>query len=475
MRKIFLPAMLLALCEAFAVSPSGTLPVVYINTAGQAPVDSKETYRSATWWLDPCGAEGIEAIGSPEHPDTLQIRGRGNYTWSGFEKKPYRLKLQAKRPLLGMKSSRHFGLLAHADDDLGFMRNTMGFELSRRIGLPYTPAQEPVEVVLNGDYKGLYFLTELIRVDKDRVNITEQPDNISDPELITGGWLVEIDNYEDESQISITEGNGARLRVTYKTPEVLSPAQREWLVDRFKTMDAAIYASDKNDATWTDYIDIDRLARFYVVQEIVDNAESFHGSCYMHRDLGESEKWMFGPVWDFGNSFHRSQDKFIHTDAPFGNTWIGEIYKFPIFREAVKRVWDEFQIHHLAGLKDMADAFASRIARGAEADAARWPSYGNRDEEGRKESYMRKLMRKVDWLGRQWGVAGVGGVEEEPGPEVSADGIVRCAGDVKAWSADGIPVPLERISPEEVQILGSGGFCIVRAAGRTVKVWLSGK
>ncbi len=472
MKKILLLAMIFSLCKAFAISPSGTLPVMHINTAGSAPVNSKETYLTATWWLDPCGTEGVEAIGSAENPETLQIRGRGNYTWTGFEKKPYRLKLESKHPLLGMKKSKHYALLAQADDNLGFMRNTMGFELSRRLGLPYTPAQEPVELILNGDYKGLYFLTELIRVDKDRVDITEQPDNISDPELITGGWLVEIDNYDDPAQITITEGNGAKLRVTYKTPEVLSDAQRDWLINQFETMDDAIYASDKSNARWADYIDIDRLARFYVVQEIVDNAESFHGSCYMHRDLGDDKKWMFGPVWDFGNSFHRGQDRFIHVDSPFGNTWIEEIYKFPQFRDAVKVVWDEFQIHHLAKLQGVADAFSARISQAAVTDANRWPDYGNRDQKSRMESYMRKLMRKVAWLGEQWGVVGVDTAEEDFCPLSISGNVVRCCGEVRVWTIDGVPVATERLSDTEVRISDSRGFFIVKGGNKIQKVMI---
>ena len=57
----------------------------------------------------------------------LQIRGRGNYTWDWFEKKPYRIKLDKKAPLLGFNKSKHFVLLAHADDNLGFLRETDGF------------------------------------------------------------------------------------------------------------------------------------------------------------------------------------------------------------------------------------------------------------------------------------------------------------------------------------------------------------
>lgn len=60
-----------------------------------------------------------------------------------------------------------------------------------------------MEVVLNGEYIGLYFLTETIRIDKDRVDIYEQNDGETDPDLIKGGWLVEVDNYIDDCQITI--------------------------------------------------------------------------------------------------------------------------------------------------------------------------------------------------------------------------------------------------------------------------------
>ena len=198
-----------------------------INTENSTPITSKEYYLNGTYYLDNLGIEGYKSIGSANEPLTLKIKGRGNYTFTGFDKKPYRLKLDAKAALLGMKRSKQFALLAHADANRGFLRNTRGFELSRRGGLDFTPEQRPVEVVLNGEYIGLYFLTETIRVDSDRVKITEQADNISDPEEITGGWLVEIDNYWDADQITINEGNGELIRLTYKSPEVLSDAQSD--------------------------------------------------------------------------------------------------------------------------------------------------------------------------------------------------------------------------------------------------------
>lgn len=382
---------------------SGTLPVLHINTEGRIAITSKDNYVSATYYLDALGLDGYESIGSKDNPLPMQIRGRGNYTWTSFNKKPYRIKLESKASLLGMNKSKHFALLAHADDNLGFLRNTIGFKLSELLGLDYTPVQKPVEVIINDDYIGLYFLTETIRVANDRVDITEQADNITDPTSITGGWIVEIDNYDEPEQIKITEGNGDVIRVTYKSPEILSQAQRSYLTDQFNAIDDAIYASDKNSSIWQNLLDIDQLVRFYIVQECMDNAESFHGSCYIHKDIGNVSKWKFGPVWDFGNSYHRNNGQYIYENPPFGQNWIGEIAKFPAFQAYVAETWKSFYPSKYDEIISTIDNFATEIGVAAAYDARRWPSYGNADMNSRKNSFIDKFRNRTDWLAQQWG------------------------------------------------------------------------
>ena len=70
---------------------SGTLPVLYINTEGGVAITSKEEYVQGTYYIDALGLEGYSNLGSKESPLALQIKGRGNYTWTGFDKKPYHL------------------------------------------------------------------------------------------------------------------------------------------------------------------------------------------------------------------------------------------------------------------------------------------------------------------------------------------------------------------------------------------------
>ena len=265
MKQLFTLSILFCLLgTTYAVNPSGTLPVLYITTENKTPVTSKDYYLNATYYLDAKGIAGYENIGSASAPLNMEIKGRGNYSWTGFNKKPYRIKLADKQPLLGMIKSKHFTLLAHADDakdKKGYMRNAAGFELSKMLGIAWTPDAKPLELVMNGDYIGLYFLTEHIRVDKDRVNIVEQEDEETDAQKITGGWLVEIDNYDSDPHITIKEGGKTTMWVTYKTPEVLSSQQEAYLTQQIKMLDNLIYGDKNSDELWQ-HLDMDALARF---------------------------------------------------------------------------------------------------------------------------------------------------------------------------------------------------------------------
>lgn len=394
--------------NVLAFSYSGTLPVMFIQTEDNKPIQTKIEYINATYYIDPMGIEGIDPIGSVLNPLPLQIRGRGNFTWGYFDKKPYRIKLEKKQALLGMKKSKHFALLAHADNDYSFFRNTVAFELSKRLDMPYTPAQQPLEVVLNGDYIGLYFLTETIRVDADRVNITEQLDGETNEDLISGGWLVEIDNNKDANQIELTvDGTDLEwLWITYHSPEILSDEQKDYLYHQFESIKQAIYVKNKQSTKWEELIDITSLAKYYIIHEIVDQLEGFLGSCYLYKNIKET-KWKFGPVWDFGNAFNKyhSKDKFIYQDSPFPASIINEIVKFPNFQKEVCLLWNKYYPEKLLGLNDFIREFTQLINSAAVCDAQRWPEYGDADVSSSSDEVISSLNSKMSWLDKQFSSA----------------------------------------------------------------------
>lgn len=436
---------------SYAVSPSGSLPVMYVNTDNSTPITSKVDYLSGSYWLDAMGVDGVSSIGSADAPLRLQIKGRGNYTWAGFDKKPYRLKLDKKAALLGMKKSKHFALLAHADDSWGFMRNATGFQLSRMAGMSWTPSDQPVEVVLNGDYIGLYFLTETIRVDADRVNIQDYDTEFEDfasanpgmqlpwqDEYLTGGWLVEVDNYDDENQVRITsidpynnEPEGV-MRITYDTPaDHITEAHREWLRSEFEALDRMIVDGNRDNCEWADKIDITDLARFFVINQIVLNTESFHGSCKLWRQRGLDSKWHYGPVWDFGSAFTAPDCRQMLFDASlYSSHWLKCMYEYPAFRKEVERVYAQIRSSDFDALYTYMDAYASNIASAARADRERWQwqNYGNEDVLGRCNDAANYIKSSVAYLDKTWHYNS-GNDTPDPDLEAPCDMYLRC-GDI---------------------------------------------
>ena len=384
---------------------SNTLPVMYVTTDSLKPIVSKEQYLKGSYYLDPNGIEGIDSIGSVDNQLPLEIRGRGNASWR-LDKKPYRIKLDKKTSFMGMPKSKHFALMAHYTDWRGYLKEESGYEVSRRMKLAFTPEQHPIELVINGDYKGIYFLTQNIRVDKDRVNITEQEDNDTVPENITGGWLIEKDNYYDSPQFMIPHGR--LFRITIHSPEVLSDQQMNYIKNFVFTADSLLFVKDKKSREWEKYIDIDALARFYIVQEVVQNTEAFSGSLFMHKERGDSTKLIFGPVWDFGSiTGHPSanyKNLWIYEDVPnyVSNEWIEEMLKFPHFQQVIREVWTKEYEDLSNGLGPYLQAWANNNIQAGFADHNRWPDSSGHDIRNQSAKYVGIINYRLWWLNEMW-------------------------------------------------------------------------
>lgn len=432
---------------------SNTLPVLYINIYqtnedGSFKLDNQgnkiydnyqlqveeidKVYRPGEYWLDMNGCTIVpgENVGSAEAPLPLEMKGRGNWTRKGFAKKPFKLKLGAKQVLLGMgQKSKHWAILAHADDNCGYLRNFTGFNLGKRIGLPWTPSQQPVEVVINGNYRGLYFLTESIRVGDGRVPVEELADNETQPDLISGGYLVELDNYDETNQIQFSEQTCVSdqlldvLRVTFDTPEEYSTIQKRFVSEQFEAMNNLVGKANtsEGDALWS-YLDLDDAARYYLVEEICSHTESYHGSTYLFRDRGEGQKWHFSPLWDMGNAFNGSTDAFFYDCDLFGNTWIPSLRQNEKFNAKVRETWKWFMSSCYQGLMNDIDEYVSIISEAAKADKARWdgqptpangqPVVDNSDMNAKKQVVVNHLNSKINWLKNQFG--DYAGVYAEP-------------------------------------------------------------
>ncbi len=340
------------------------------------------------------GIDGVEPVGSESDPVAMQIRGRGHSSWKGI-KKPYKLKFAEKTSLLDMPKNKHWALIKPVEG------NIAGLYLGNLLDMAWTPSFRPVEVVLNNDYIGLYLLMETIRIGKNRINIYEQADNETDPDLITGGWVVEVDNYWESASVTFRENDDWNITVKPHSPENLSAIQRNWLTNELTDMNAAIYSTDKQSAEWESYLDVESMARYFIIQEVMDNPDGFHGSFYLHKDLGDDAKWVAGPVWDMVCYYREKEDYTFRMKAHYNITshWIGELIQYGSFCAAVDRTWKELYPDKINTVFDHIDNTIGPLTDAWTNDCVRWGDdlalYGPEYRINRLKTYLRS---NIEWF-----------------------------------------------------------------------------
>ena len=172
-------------------------------------------------------------------------------------------------------------------------------------------------------------------------------------------------------------------------------------------MNSGIYATNKNSTAWESFINMDTLAWYFIVQEIMDHTEAFHGSTYLYNLRGDANIWSFGPVWDFANAYRRTEQQFIYINSPFQQAWIAEIAKFPRFQAKVRALWKTFYATQYPTLSSYIDSFVTSMSAAISSDYQRWPSYGTANANTAKSNFKALLDARVQWLEQQWNPAGM--------------------------------------------------------------------
>lgn len=161
------------------------LPVIVIDTPDNRAIDSK------TERVEGCIVRLVEAPGKIDSLGVAGIRGRGQSSWEQ-PKKPYNIKFESKTPILGMPKSKHWILLANAFYDRTQLHNATAFEMARMTDYPWVPDGRFVELILNGEHKGLYYICEKIREEKGKIELGEG-------DCLLESYIVLKDGYKESS------------------------------------------------------------------------------------------------------------------------------------------------------------------------------------------------------------------------------------------------------------------------------------
>ena len=272
------------------------LPTVVVNIADGEEVIEKEKNLISNVYIISEGGTNLLATGGTE------IRGRGNASWD-FPKKPYRLKFDEKQSPLGAPASAKKWTLLSNYGDKTLMRNMLAFEVSRRVGLGYTPFCHPVDLIINGEYRGCYQLCDQVEAAKGRVDAKD-------------GYLVEIDAYAYSEDVWFSSNRGTPVTIKHPDEDEITQEQRKFINDYFNQMEAAVFASDYTDPAegYRKHLDLDSFLKNFIVGEFGGNTDTYW-SVYMYKDAADGKLYT-GPVWDYDLAFEND-----YRTYPINNLW----------------------------------------------------------------------------------------------------------------------------------------------------------
>ena len=341
------------------------LPVVCVNTKGGAGIYSEETWVDASIRIDGAG-DYNDLVETP-----IQIRGRGNTTWS-WPKKPYAFKFEEKTSVLGMLKNKRWVLLANFMDRT-MIRNAIAYDCGQATSLDWTPHYRFCELMLNGKHQGNYMLIEQVRVDKNRIAITEMTSADNAEPNISGGYLFEMD-FHFNNEIQWYTAHGIPCAVKYPDSDEITAAQTQWAKDYIATVENVLYGNGYLDPDngYRRYIDLQSFVDYWIVYEVMINHELGNpGSVYTHKD--RSGKLTAGPIWDFDwgplgyNCSPQARGRLFLIQA----IWYSRMTSDPAFKAMAKERWAVLKPKFIE-IESHFDTYKKYLTESAKLNFAMW-------------------------------------------------------------------------------------------------------
>jgi hypothetical protein len=251
-----------------------------------------------------------------------------------------------------MPKAKKWVLLANFIDRT-LIRNALAFEIARHTSQKWVPQGRFVDVFLNKEYIGNYYLCEKIQVKQNRIN------------PITTTYLLELDlNYDEEYKFKTAYKN---LPINIKYPDKPTILQFNHIHNYLDSIECALYSTCK-DFNVLSKINLESLASFWIIQEIAQNGEARNPkSVFIHIDSVLN----FGPVWDFDWQTFMSKKKGFELRKCL---WLDTLKNNPDFKAVIKQEWN-MDKKSFPDLTFFIDSIADYIHISHERNEKRWPLY----------------------------------------------------------------------------------------------------
>lgn len=379
---------------------SANIPAMFIETAsGSLDYLHEDKENEEPGKICVLQEDGVTAY----QDELLRISGRGNSTWE-FEKKPYALKLKEDQPLCGLRKSDRWRLLALWNEG-SRMGDKIAMDLANELGLSYSTQGTWVDLYLNGEYRGIYLLTESVTVGEGRVNVydTEKSNKqknvpaeegtakryeedgskgylLEDGTDVDGGYLIEKDHPKhweaEENGFQTSRGDF----FTINAPQYASKDQVAYIRNCVEEIDALV--QDADPAVW-ERLDLTSFVKRFLVDEIALEMDTGSTSMYFYKDRGD-EKLYSGPAWDYDNAFGEdsgSDGFFVNYGETIVNNndrlaiainWYQKLYEMPEMYQCIVEEYAGILPFFEKLLDTGIDRYEAWISASAAMDDARW-------------------------------------------------------------------------------------------------------
>ena len=292
---------------------SSNLPIVILNTDGVDIPDEPKIEATMKIIMRPDNE--LNNISDENNPDYLdfdgpiQIEVRGSSSQL-FSKKQYSLTTydtsgeKDNVKLLDLPKENDWILNALAYDTT-FIRDYVSYKLSNSLN-QYASRAEYCELILNGEYRGIYMLLEKLKADDNRINIKKIKDDDNEAPNLTGGYIVKADKIEGTEELgwSMPGYGWGDVNFAYEVPkpEDKTSQQDDYIQNVFNQL---ANTSDISNTSLIDgypaVIDIPSFIDFILLNELASNVDAYQFSTFFHKDRGG--KLRAGPVWDFNLTY----------------------------------------------------------------------------------------------------------------------------------------------------------------------------
>ncbi len=415
---------------SFCIMKSENLPTLFMETDSgsiDAVYSDKEIEENGKMILFSKDGEKLFAGGLES------IKTRGNYSFDNYEKKPFSITAKESVSLLGLGEGQKYVLLSNASDPT-LLRNDIARKMDAVLDAEYDNVGRYLDLYINGDYFGNYYLCEKIEIGYDRINVTnleEQMDRLyresnyesyelyetdtkraryldENPADITGGYLVERE-FEDRYKLEYLENPSSFItshkeHFVVKSPVYCSVEQIDYLESFFNEAETAVLAEDGihpvTKKSYEEYIDVDSFVKKYLVEEVTKNYDGGVSSVYFYKDSDSIDgRIKAAPVWDCDMSLGNYLDwmEYFYED-PTGisrlashthaSPWYESLYEKEEYYQKVCRYYKEALSPYMQQLTDnLIDEQESLLRASAGMDEIRWaadfnnnPYYVSRDK-----------------------------------------------------------------------------------------------